>query len=155
MREAPVVELWVEEQRPARMDHLQGLPRGQTVEEVLQYTAGVTTDFYGSDDRFDYFKIRGFDAMLYRDGLILGRPFGGVREEAYAFERVEVLKGANSATFGVSDPGGAVNFVTKRPKSEKFGEAYVTGGSYSRKEVGFDFGDNLTEDDTLSRFDVS
>ena len=122
----------------------------QTVEEVLQYTAGVTTDFYGSDDRYDYFKIRGFDAMLYRDGLILGRPFGGVRVEAYAFERVEVLKGANSATFGVSDPGGAVNFVTKRPKSEKFGEAYVTGGSYSRKEVGFDFGDNLTEDDTLS-----
>ncbi len=32
----------------------------QTVEEALQYTAGVTTDFYGSDDRFDYFKILRF-----------------------------------------------------------------------------------------------
>ncbi|AOF92683.1 TonB-dependent siderophore receptor [Sinorhizobium sp. RAC02] len=122
----------------------------ETVEEVLQYTAGVTTDFYGSDDRYDFFKIRGFDAYTYRDGLVLGRPFGGVREEAYAFERVEVLKGANSTVFGVSDPGGAVNFVTKRPKSEKFGEAYITGGSFNRKEVGFDFGDNLTSDDTLS-----
>ncbi|MFC6487020.1 TonB-dependent siderophore receptor [Nitratireductor sp. GCM10026969] len=122
----------------------------RNVEQVLQYTPGVTTDFYGSDDRFDFFKIRGFDAYTYRDGLTLGRPFGGVREEPYAFERVEVLKGANSTIFGVSDPGGSVNYVTKRPKSERFGEAYVTGGSYEHKEVGFDFGDNLTSDDTLS-----
>lgn len=122
----------------------------QNVEEVLQYTPGVFTGFYGSDDRFDFFKIRGFDAHTYRDGLPIGRPFGGVREEAYAFERVEVLKGANSTVFGVSDPGGSVNYVTKRPRSERFGEGYVTGGSHNRKEVGFDFGDNITEDDTLS-----
>ncbi len=122
----------------------------QTVEEALQYTAGVTTDFYGSDDRFDYFKIRGFDAYTYRDGLTLGRPFGALREETYAYERVEVLKGGNSTTFGVSDPGGSVNYSTKVPKRSRFGEAYVTGGSYSRAETGFDFGDNITSDDTLS-----
>ncbi|MHC1551190.1 TonB-dependent siderophore receptor [Phyllobacterium sp. K27] len=122
----------------------------QSVEQALQYTAGVSTDFYGSDDRFDFFKIRGFDAYTYRDGLPLGRPFGGLREEVYAYDRVEVLKGANSTIFGVSDPGGSVNYVTKKPKSERFGDAYVTGGSNSRKEIGFDFGDNLTTDDTLS-----
>ncbi|KRA67497.1 TonB-dependent siderophore receptor [Rhizobium sp. Root651] len=122
----------------------------QTVEEALQYTAGVITDFYGSDDRFDYFKIRGFDAYTYRDGLTLGRPFGALREETYAYERVEVLKGGNSTTFGVSDPGGSVNYSTKVPKRARFGEAYVTGGSYSRAETGFDFGDNITSDDTLS-----
>jgi iron complex outermembrane recepter protein len=122
----------------------------QNVEQVLQYTAGASTDFYGSDDRFDFFKIRGFDATTYRDGLPLGRPFGGIREEPYAFDRVEVLKGGNSTVFGVSDPGGSVNYVTKRPRNERFGEAYVTGGSFSRKEIGFDFGDNLTSDDTLS-----
>ncbi|MBS9721245.1 TonB-dependent siderophore receptor [Tianweitania sp. BSSL-BM11] len=122
----------------------------ESVEEVLQYTAGVVTDFYGSDDRFDFFQIRGFDAYTYRDGLTLGRPFGGIREEPYAYERVEVLKGGSSTTFGVSDPGGAVNYVTKTPKRDRFGEVYVTGGSFERKEVGFDFGDNITEDDTLS-----
>ncbi|PJI38198.1 MAG: TonB-dependent siderophore receptor [Rhizobium sp.] len=121
-----------------------------SVEQVLQYTPGITTDFYGADDRFDYYKIRGFDAWAYRDGLTLGDPFGGVREEPYAFERVEVLKGANSTVYGVSDPGGSVNYTTKRPKSEKFGEVYATGGSYDHAEVGFDFGDNITEDDTLS-----
>tara|TARA_R110002051_G_scaffold641_3_gene3181 strand:- start:171 stop:2294 length:2124 start_codon:yes stop_codon:yes gene_type:complete len=122
----------------------------ESVEQVVQYTAGVVTDYYGSDDRYDYFDIRGFTPYTYRDGLAIGRTFGGTREEPYAFERIEVLKGASSAGFGAAEPGGSVNYVTKLPKSERFGEAYVTGGSYSHKEVGLDFGDNITEDDTLS-----
>jgi iron complex outermembrane receptor protein len=121
-----------------------------TIEQVMQYTAGVNTDYYGSDDRYDYFKIRGFSPFTYRDGLAIGRSWGGILEEPYAFERVEVLKGANSTGFGVSDPGGSVNYVTKLPKSERFGEVYGTGGSFAHKEAGFDFGDNITADDTLS-----
>jgi len=56
-----------------------------SVEKVVQYTAGVTTDFYGSDDRFDYVTIRGFSPYTYRDGLALGRTWLGVKEEPYAF----------------------------------------------------------------------
>ncbi len=122
----------------------------KTVEQVVQYTAGVNTDYYGSDDRYDYFKIRGFSPYTYRDGLAIGRSWGGILEEPYAFDRVEVLKGANSTGFGVSDPGGSVNYVTKLPKSERFGEVYATGGSNAHKETGIDFGDNITDDDTLS-----
>ncbi|MGF0540669.1 TonB-dependent siderophore receptor [Agrobacterium sp. ES01] len=122
----------------------------QSVEEVINYTAGVTADFYGSDDRFDYYKIRGFDAWAYRDGMTVGDPFGGIREEPYIFERVEVLKGASSTVFGVSDPGGSVNYTTKLPKTARFGEVYATGGSFNHAEGGFDFGDNITDDDTLS-----
>jgi len=121
-----------------------------TVEKVVQYTSGVVTDFYGSDDRFDYFDIRGFTPYTYRDGLAIGRTFAGVREEPYAFERIEILKGASSSSFGAAEPGGSVNYVTKTPKSERFGEIYATGGSFSHKETGFDFGDNITADDTLS-----
>ncbi|MGK9052543.1 TonB-dependent siderophore receptor [Neorhizobium petrolearium] len=121
-----------------------------SIEQVVQYTAGVVTDYYGSDDRYDYFKIRGFAPFTYRDGLAIGRSWGGILEEPYGYERVEVLKGANSTGFGVSDPGGSVNYVTKLPKSERFGEVYGTGGSFAHKEAGFDFGDNITEDDTLS-----
>ena len=121
-----------------------------TVEQVVQYTAGVVTDFYGSDDRFDYFDIRGFTPYTYRDGLTIGRTFAGVREEPYAYERIEVLKGASSSSFGAAEPGGSVNYVTKTPKNERFGEVYGTGGSFAHKELGFDFGDNLTGDDTLS-----
>ena len=122
----------------------------QDTEQALQYTAGVTTDFYGGDDRFDYFKIRGLDAYSYRDGLMIGANFGGVREEPFAYERIEVLKGASSAGFGISDPGGAVNFVTKRPTGERFGEGYARIGSFQRKEVGLDMGDVVPGRPTLS-----
>lgn len=122
----------------------------ETIEQVVQYTAGVVTDYYGSDDRYDFFDIRGFVPYTYRDGLAVGRTFGGTREEPYAYERIEILKGTSSSSFGASEPGGSVNYVTKLPKNERFGEAYVTGGSFNHKEVGLDFGDNITEDDTLS-----
>ncbi|WP_339759720.1 TonB-dependent siderophore receptor [uncultured Sulfitobacter sp.] len=121
-----------------------------TVEEVLNYTAGASTDSYGADDRFDYFTLRGFNAHTYRDGLMIGKNFGGFREEPFAYERVEVFKGANSASFGISDPGGSVNYVTKKTRDEKFGEVYTQLGSFNTKEVGLDFGDKLNKDGTLT-----
>ncbi len=120
-----------------------------TTEEVLQYTPGVITDFYGTDDRNDYFKIRGFDATTYRDGLTLG-SMRGVREEPFAYERVEVLRGANSTLFGPADPGGSVNFVSKQPRFESFGQGFVTYGSFDHKEAGIDVGDALNTDQTLA-----
>lgn len=120
-----------------------------TTEEVLQYSSGVITDYYGTDDRNDYFKIRGFQATTYRDGLTLG-SMRGVREEAYAYERLEVLRGANSTLFGPADPGGSVNFVSKRPKFKQFGSGYLTYGSHNRKEAGVDIGDTLDDDATLA-----
>ncbi|WP_097057764.1 TonB-dependent siderophore receptor [Alloalcanivorax xenomutans] len=120
-----------------------------TTEEVLQYTPGIITDYYGTDDRNDYFKIRGFQATTYRDGMTLG-SMRGVREEPYAYERVEVLRGANSTLFGPADPGGSVNFVSKRPKFYRFGEGYLGYGSFDQKEAGIDVGDALDADQTLA-----
>ncbi|KRS11692.1 ligand-gated channel [Roseovarius atlanticus] len=118
------------------------------VEDVLEYTPGVITDYYGTDDRNDYYLVRGFQASTYRDGLTLG-SMRGVREEPYAFERVEIIKGGNSTLFGTSDPGGTLNFVTKTPKFERFGEIYGSYGTNNHAELGFDFGD-VNEDETLS-----
>lgn len=119
------------------------------VEDVLEYTPGVIADYYGTDDRNDYYLVRGFQASTYRDGLTLG-SMRGVREEPYAFERVEIMKGGNSTLFGTSDPGGTLNFVTKAPKFERFGEVYSSYGSNNHAELGFDFGDILNEKETLS-----
>ncbi len=120
-----------------------------TTEEVLQYSPGVITDYYGTDDRNDYFKIRGFQATTYRDGLTLG-SMRGVREEPYAYERVEVLRGANSTLFGPADPGGSVNFVTKRPKFESFGEGYLGYGSFEHTEAGVDVGGSMNDAETVA-----
>lgn len=120
-----------------------------TTEEVLQYTPGVITDYYGTDDRNDYFQIRGFQATTYRDGLTLG-SMRGVREEPFAYERIEVLRGANSTLFGPADPGGSVNFVSKQPRFDRIGQGYVTYGSFDHKEAGVDVGDALNGSDTLA-----
>ncbi|ASK35861.1 TonB-dependent siderophore receptor [Alcanivorax sp. N3-2A] len=120
-----------------------------TTEEVLQYTPGVLAGFWGSDDRNDYFKIRGFQATTYRDGMTLG-SMRGVREDPYAYERVEVLRGANSTLFGPADPGGSVNFVSKRPKFKRFGEGYLGYGSFNQKEAGLDTGGVLDDNETLA-----
>lgn len=120
-----------------------------TTEEVLEYTPGTVTGYYSTDDRNDYFQIRGFSATTYRDGLTLG-SMRDVREDAYAFERVEVIRGANSTLFGPADPGGSINFVSKQPKFYSFNNAFVTYGSNDHKEVGIDVGDTLDEDKTLA-----
>lgn len=120
-----------------------------TTEEALQYTPGVISDFYGSDDRNDYFQIRGFQATTYRDGLTLS-SMRGVREDPYAYERIEIIRGANSTLFGPADPGGSVNFVTKQPRFERFGQGYVTYGSYDHAETGIDVGDVLNEGGTVA-----
>lgn len=120
-----------------------------TTEEALQYTPGVVSDFYGSDDRNDYFQIRGFQATTYRDGLTLS-SMRGVREDPFAYERIEILRGANSTLFGPADPGGSVNFVTKQPRFEQFGQGYVTYGSFDHAETGIDVGDALNDDNTVA-----
>lgn len=118
----------------------------ENLQDILAYTAGVTVDEWGADDRYDAYRIRGFDELsmgTFRDGLTV-RGFGWTfsRSEPYAFERVEVLKGSNSALFGLNAPGGLVNQVTKAPKSYRFGEVHTTvGEDYS--EIGTDFGDVL------------
>ncbi|MBH3426335.1 TonB-dependent siderophore receptor [Pseudomonas alkylphenolica] len=120
-----------------------------TTEEALQYTPGVVSDFYGTDDRNDYFQIRGFQATTYRDGLTLS-SMRGVREDPFAYERIEILRGANSTLFGPADPGGSVNFVTKQPRFEQFGQGYVTYGSFNHIETGIDVGDALNDEKTVA-----
>lgn len=43
-----------------------------------------------------------------------------------------------------------MNFVTKQPRFEKFGQGYVTYGSFDHVETGIDVGDSLNEEQTLA-----
>lgn len=114
------------------------------LQEAIAYTSGVLVDEFGSDNRYDYFRIRGFDETAlgsYRDGLPARIPawFTASRLEPYGMQRIEVLKGSNSTLFGLNAPGGIINAVTKRPQDTTQGEVYSTLGD-GHKEVGADFG---------------
>ncbi|WAP70631.1 TonB-dependent siderophore receptor [Jiella pelagia] len=117
------------------------------LDEVLAYTAGVSSDIYGSDDRYDFYLIRGFyqsNYGTYRDGLPNRNwNFTGSRIEPYGAQRFEVLKGSTSTLFGLNGPGGLVNAITKRPQDQAFGEVYTSFGD-GHIETGTDFGAPLT-----------
>lgn len=85
------------------------------LEEVLDNAAGVT--FLGNDgNRNLNFAIRGFDnAPILRNGFNLF-AFGSTPAEVEVanLERAEVVRGP-SVLYGRTEPGGAINLVTKKP----------------------------------------
>ena len=117
--------------------------------QALSYTASVSVDEYGSDNRYDFYRIRGFlqtGTGTYRDGLPLrGFNFTTPKIEPYSAQRIEVLKGSTSTLFGLNAPGGLVNVITKRPQTYAFGEAYLSVGQ-DHTEVGLDMGAPLDDD---------
>ncbi|WP_432443371.1 TonB-dependent siderophore receptor [Neorhizobium galegae] len=126
----------------------------QNVQDVIAYTAGVSVNEFGSDSRYDYFRIRGFDGTTlgtYRDGLSARVPawYTAQRIEPYGQERVEVLKGSTSSLFGLNSPGGLINAVTKQPQDEAHAELYTTFGD-GHLETGTDFGGPIDKDGVFS-----
>src|SRR5690606_32657911 len=88
------------------------------VEDAVAYSAGVRTGSSGLDPRFDTISVRGFDTTMSSDFLDgLRQPYNGwlsiYGTEAYALERIEVLKGPASVLYGQISPGGMVNRVSK------------------------------------------
>jgi iron complex outermembrane receptor protein len=114
----------------------------QNLVEALRYTPGVTLDTFGATTFFDSFKLRGFDAPRYLDGLRLpldpGTQFAYPRIETYGLERIEVLRGPSSGLYGQTDPGGLIDMVSKRPTATPQHEIVGTLGSFNRFQGAFD-----------------
>lgn len=122
------------------------------LQEALRYTAGVRNELYGVDNRGDYVGLRGSkDTTTFLDGmrLPLSGWWGIVRNEPYAFERIEVLRGPSSVIAGANDPGGVVNLVSKRPQEETSAEVGVQFGNYDHQQANADFTGPLNDDGSL------
>ncbi|MEO1351530.1 MAG: TonB-dependent siderophore receptor [Cyanobacteria bacterium J06635_15] len=120
------------------------------IEEVLENAAGVT--FLGNDaSRSLNFAIRGFDrAPVLRDGFSLFGGLGTAPEAEVAnLERVEVLRGPASVLYGLAEPGGAINLVTKQPLSEPYYNLQFQGGNRNFISPSIDLSGPLTEDGRL------
>ena len=114
----------------------------QTIQETLGYTPGVRADQWGLDNRGDWFTLRGgSESSTLQDGLRLPLSgwYGSVRNEPYAFERIDVLRGPSSVIAGQNGPGGVINLVSKRPEGQPHREIAVQFGNYARKQLAFDF----------------
>jgi iron complex outermembrane receptor protein len=110
-----------------------------TVNEALRYTPGIQADEYGVEPRFDWLKIRGFDAQtfgIFRDGMRFNSLAGKL--DPFELESVEILRGPSSVLYGELPPGGLINQVTKRPLAERSTLVEGQFGSYSRRQGSFD-----------------
>lgn len=120
----------------------------QTVNETIRYTGGVDVDTYGTETRYDWINIRGFDQStygLYRDNSRWqsGQVSGQI--DPYLLQEVDVVKGPSSVLYGQNQPGGLVNLVTKRPPATSQNEVVLNYGSYDRKQAQVDLGGPLDE----------
>ncbi|SCX33182.1 TonB-dependent siderophore receptor [Agrobacterium rosae] len=107
------------------------------LDEALGNVSGVTqTNTLGGTQ--DSVIRRGFgdnrDGSILTNGLktALPRSFNAVTE------RVEVLKGPSSTLYGILDPGGMVNVVTKKPVDAFGGEIYGSLSSFGGGTTGLD-----------------
>jgi len=120
------------------------------VEDAVAYSAGVRTGSSGLDPRFDQINIRGFDTTMSADFLDgLRQPYNGwlsiYGTEAYALERIEVLKGPASVLYGQISPGGMVNRVSKRPSLQAKNQVEIQAGNHDHRQGQFDVGGQLDE----------
>ncbi|MGV1871803.1 TonB-dependent siderophore receptor [Agrobacterium rosae] len=107
------------------------------LDEALGNVSGVTqTNTLGGTQ--DSVIRRGFgdnrDGSILTNGLktALPRSFNAMTE------RVEVLKGPSSTLYGILDPGGMVNVVTKKPEDTFGGEIYGSLSSFGGGTTGLD-----------------
>ena len=115
----------------------------RTLSEVLSNDASVQNTSIGPV--FDFVSLRGFQLDwnngLRRDGLSLA-PYQDVALENV--QRIDVLKGPSGVIAGFNNPGGTVNYVTKRPTSEKFIELGAELNSSDGRYLSLDMGGPLS-----------
>ncbi len=119
--------------------------RSRTLAEILSNDASIQNTAIGNV--FDFVSLRGFQLDwtngLRRDGLAVA-PFQDVALEN--IQRIDVLKGPSSLISGFNNPGGSVNYVTKRPSLENFtditAELRSREGRYLHLDTSGKFGDS-------------
>jgi len=111
--------------------------RPRNIDDALGNVSGITqtNTLAGSQDAV---IRRGFgdnrDGSIMRNGmpLIQGRGLNA------AVESVEVLKGPATMLYGIMDPGGIVNTISKRPELYQHGSVTLLGSTYANNRSGAD-----------------
>ncbi|APC15847.1 TonB-dependent receptor [Pseudomonas frederiksbergensis] len=107
----------------------------RNLDDALANVSGITQgNTLGSTQ--DSVMTRGFgdnrNGSIMRDGMpiVQGRGLNA------SVDRVEVLKGPASLLYGIQDPGGVVNMVSKKPELQPYNALTVRGSSYGNGKNG-------------------
>lgn len=125
------------------------LERGAlTLDDTLNYTAGVVGDTFGFSTRGDFPRVRGLDVPEFLDNIqVLFGFYNNARSDIYTLEQVEILKGPASVLYGQGSPGGLVNTVSKRAGRDNLErEVVLDYGNQSRLQAATDVGFKISAD---------
>ncbi|MHA1554410.1 MAG: TonB-dependent receptor plug domain-containing protein [Alphaproteobacteria bacterium] len=115
-----------------------------TVAELLRHAPGVTVTERGGAGGQALVSLRGAEAghtLVLIDGLRVNDPasaradFDFAQLSLTAVERIEILKGPQSALYGSDAIGGVINIITRRPTNAVRASATVEGGSYGTRRA--------------------
>jgi iron complex outermembrane recepter protein len=102
-----------------------------TLSDAVAFLTGVVSQ--GNQNAvFDNntFTVRGMrQNRHYRDGV--RESFPGMISDSVTVDRVESLRGPSSLLAGVSEPGGMINQISKRPRTKAGSTVKVMAGSWS------------------------
>jgi vitamin B12 transporter len=114
------------------------------VGDLFRRVPGVTLTQSGGPGHVQTVRIRGGDVrhtLVMIDGIRVNDPTSTGREFDFStlvladIERIEVLRGPQSALYGSDAMGGVINIITKRGKGPPTGHLSIEGGRYGTKEV--------------------
>lgn len=114
------------------------------VGDLLRRVPGVTLTQSGGPGQLQVARIRGGDVrhtLVMIDGIRVNDPSSTGREFDFStlvlanVERIEVLRGPQSALYGSDAMGGVINIITKRGEGPPRGSVAVEAGSYGTKEI--------------------
>ncbi|ORM66695.1 TonB-dependent siderophore receptor [Pantoea rwandensis] len=118
----------------------------QDLNQALNYTPGVFTNFGGAATRYDTIALRGFHGgdvdNTFLDGLRImsdGGSFNILQVDNWFLDRIDVIKGPSSALYGQTVPGGLVNMVSKRPQFAEEGHFRLSTGTNATNSAAFDY----------------
>ncbi|WP_285430931.1 TonB-dependent receptor [Pseudomonas sp. fls2-241-R2A-110] len=101
----------------------------RNLDDALANVSGITQGNTLASTQ-DSVMTRGFgdnrNGSIMRDGM----PIVQGRGMNASVDRVEVLKGPASLLYGIQDPGGVVNMVSKKPELEQYNALTLRGSTY-------------------------
>jgi iron complex outermembrane receptor protein len=125
-------------------------------ELIQDQAARQTTDLYRSISGVTQFSYSGITARGFRqdqvryDG-VQGDPYSGFSiPQLFNVERVEVLKGPTGMLYGSGQPGGLLNYVSKKPKFDDATEVSLFAGNDSLLGGSVDTTGAINESETLA-----
>lgn len=110
----------------------------QNLDDAVRYMPGIVSASYGSDTRYDWMLVRGFEPTQFLDGLPLPRgAYANPKAETWNLDRLALLRGPASSVYGQTPPGGLLDMVSRRPSAEASHSIQLQYGSDNYRQLNF------------------